>query len=181
VSQKITLIDGTAGAADERDVKSNVTSADARRIQIAASVVAGQSITSTASQVGISREHASRIANASETQQIIASLVHANLERIYELFEESLKVIRQAFRARRKVVNKGEVIDLGPDHYARLTAVARLVQMMTAGRPVPRPKQKKDDDGLITIEDLKRLIDATQEEGERRRAEKLAGRCETQL
>jgi hypothetical protein len=59
----------------------------------------------------------------------------------------------------------GEVIYLGSDQYARLAAVARLVQVMTAGHPVPKPKQKKDDDGLITIEDLKRLINATQEDG----------------
>jgi molybdenum-dependent DNA-binding transcriptional regulator ModE len=34
----------------------NLTAADARRIQIATAVVAGQSITATARQLGISRE-----------------------------------------------------------------------------------------------------------------------------
>jgi hypothetical protein len=48
----------------------NFTTADARRIHIATAVVAGQSITATARQLGISREWASRVANAPETQQI---------------------------------------------------------------------------------------------------------------
>jgi hypothetical protein len=138
----------------------NLTVADARRIQIATAVTAGQSIAATARQLGISREWASRMANAPETQQIIASLVNAHLERFYDLFDTGLRAIEGAFRARRKVMNKGEVVDLGPDHYARLAAVGRLVQIMTAGRPIPKPKEeKKQEDGLITFEQLRRLVD----------------------
>ena len=59
----------------------NLSAADARRIEIATAVVSGQSIAATARQLGISREWASRIANAPETQQIIAVLVSAQLER----------------------------------------------------------------------------------------------------
>jgi hypothetical protein len=54
-----------------------------------------------------------------------------------------LIVIERAYRARRKVMNKADVVDLGPDHYARLAAVGRLVQILTAGRPIPKPKAKK--------------------------------------
>jgi hypothetical protein len=112
----------------------NFTAADARRIQIATAVVAGQSITATARQLGISREWASRVANAPETQQIIASLANAHLERLYDLFDAALTVIERAYRARRrKVLNNGEIIDVGPDHYARLAAFGRLVQILTAG------------------------------------------------
>jgi hypothetical protein len=109
------------------------TVADARRVQIATSVAAGQSIAATARQLGISREWASRIANAPETQQIITLLVQAHAERMCDLFDAGLKVIKDAFRARRKALRKGEVVDLGPDHYARLAAFGRLLQMLTAG------------------------------------------------
>ena len=139
--------------------KQNLTAADARRIQIATSVAAGQSIAATARQLGISREWASRIANAPETQQIVASLVNAQLERLYALFEAGLTVIERAFRARRKVMNKGEIVDLGPDHYARLAAVGRLVQILTAGRPIPKPKEQKQEYGLIDYDQLRRLVE----------------------
>jgi hypothetical protein len=45
----------------------------ARRIHIGTSVVDGRSLAETARELGISREWASKIANAPETQQIIAS------------------------------------------------------------------------------------------------------------
>ena len=32
----------------------------------------------------------------------------------------------------------GTVVDCGPDHYARLTAGARLIQLLTAGRPIAK-------------------------------------------
>jgi hypothetical protein len=137
----------------------NVTAANALRIEIATSVAAGQSITATARQLGISREWASRIANAPETQQIIASLVNTQLERLYDLFDAALTVIEQAFRARRKGISKGEVIDLGPDHYARLASVGRLVQILTAGRAMPKPKEQKQEDGLIDYDQLRRLVE----------------------
>jgi hypothetical protein len=138
----------------------NFTTADARRIHIATAVVAGQSITATARQLGISREWASRIANAPETQQIIASLANAHLERLYDLFDAALTVIERAYRARRrKVLNNGEIIDVGPDHYARLAAFGRLVQILTAGRPIPKPKEEKREDGLLDYEQLRRVVD----------------------
>jgi hypothetical protein len=34
--------------------------------------------------------------------------------------------------------NAGELLDLGPDHCARLTAVGRFIKLLTVGRPVPR-------------------------------------------
>jgi hypothetical protein len=62
------------------------------------------------------RGNGRRIANAPETQQIITSLVNAQLALMCELFDDALVAIRQALQARRKAISKGEVIDLGPDH-----------------------------------------------------------------
>jgi hypothetical protein len=126
---------------------------------IAASVAAGGSIAAAARELGISREWASRITNAPETQQIIASLAQAHLERIYDLFEQALHVIQQAFRARCRGLQQGQVIDLGPDHYARLAAVGRLVQILTAGRPMPRAEEKKEEPRQVTVDDIRAFIE----------------------
>ena len=141
-----------------------LTTTDARRIHIAGAVAAGKSITATACELGISRESASRIANATETQQIIAMLANAHLEHASELFQAALAIIKEGFQARRTVVSKGQVVDLGPDHYARLAAVTALIRILTAGRPIPKPKEKKEEKGLVTLDELKRL--AAQEGGE---------------
>jgi hypothetical protein len=55
-------------------------------------------LSATARELGISREWASKIANAPETQQIIATLVHAQAERVCDLFEEALNAIAHARR-----------------------------------------------------------------------------------
>jgi hypothetical protein len=121
-----------------------VSPAAARCIHIAAAVVAGRSITATARELNISREWASRQANGPETQQLIVSLLAGELERVHQLFDKALKAIQQALHARRRGLSEGEVVDLGPDHYARLAAVGRLVQILTAGRPVPKPPEKPE-------------------------------------
>jgi hypothetical protein len=127
----------------------------------------GGSIAAAARELGISREWASKIANAPETQQIIASLAQAHLERIYDLFDQALQVIQQAFRARRRGLQQGQVVDLGPDRYARLAAVGRLVQILTAGRPVPRAEEKKEEPREVTVEDIRAFIRAAEEAAER--------------
>jgi hypothetical protein len=145
----------------------DVSTQPARRLHIAASVAGGRSIAAAARELGISREWASKIANAPETQQIIASLAQAHAERIYDLFDQALRVIQQAFRARRTAIRKGEVIDLGPDHYARLAAVGRLVQILTAGRPVPKPEERKEERRTITLEEVEALIEQSRKAAER--------------
>jgi hypothetical protein len=59
------------------------------------------------------------------------------------------------------VLNNGEIIDVGPDHYARLAAVGRLVQIMTAGRPIPKPREEKRENGLLDYDQLRRVVQAT--------------------
>jgi hypothetical protein len=94
----------------------NVSPQVARRVHIAASVAAGRSLSATARELGISREWASKIANAPETQQIIATLVHSQ-------------------------------------------AVGRLVQILTAGRPLPKPEERKEERRTITLEELEAVIE----------------------
>jgi hypothetical protein len=61
-------------------------------------------------------------------------------------------------------LQQGQVIDLGPDHYARLAAVGRLVQILTAGRPVPPAEEKKQEPRQVTVEDIRAFLRAWEEE-----------------
>ena len=92
----------------------SISTATARRVQLAASLAAGHSVTDTARQLGISREWASKLAKAPETQQIIAMLVSAHLERFEQLFDEALTVIKKGFRARRRAMVKSQSSTLDP-------------------------------------------------------------------
>ena len=40
-------------------------------------------------------------------------------------------------------LGRAAVVDLGPDHYARLTAIARLIQVLAAGRPIAKAAEVK--------------------------------------
>ena len=33
------------------------------------------------------------------------------------------------------------------------------MRILTAGRPIPKPKEKKEEKGLITLDELKQLLD----------------------
>ena len=65
----------------------------------------------------------------------------------------------EGLQAWRVQVQDVAVVDLGPDHYARLAAVSRLIQVLAAGRPVAKVAEAKKqhiDDGS-----LRRLVYVT--------------------
>ena len=52
----------------------------------------------------------------------------------------------------------GEPIDLGPDHYARFTAVDRFIKVLTAGRPAPKAVDLKREDGTMTLAEVEARV-----------------------
>ncbi len=103
-------------------------------------MVDGRTLAEIARNEGISREWASREANSPETRQIIVDLVARHRPAIDELFELSIEAIRSALQAQGHHISQyGQVIELGADHYARMTAVGRLWKLLTVGRPIPKP------------------------------------------
>ena len=63
------------------------------------------------------------------------------------MFDRTLAVIAAAFDAR--VIRAGklsEPVDLGPDHYARLTAADRFIKRLMAGRPRRGDERRWEDD-----------------------------------
>jgi hypothetical protein len=47
-----------------------------------------------------------------------------------------------------------EVLNLGPDHFVRLTAVKRLIDLLLASRPVPKHVPATEDSPRMTLEQL---------------------------
>jgi hypothetical protein len=67
------------------------------------------------------------------TRILVAELLNSQRERLSALFDQTLDVIKDAFRARKSFVVRGVIVDRGPDHYARLEA-AKLFSQLTSSR-----------------------------------------------
>ena len=96
----------------------------------------GKSLAQIGREEGVSRQTISKQLASAETRQIIVALTNREIDRVSEMFNRVLQVIDEGLDARRLQVRKGAVVDLGPDHYARLTAADRFMQLLTAGRPI---------------------------------------------
>ena len=111
---------------------------EVRRLKIAAGVMAGKSLAQIGREEGVSRQTIWKQLASSDARQIIVALTNREIDRISVLFNQMLQVIGEGLSARHVRIQDGAVVDLGPDHCARLTAVSRLMQVLTAGRPVAR-------------------------------------------
>lgn len=127
----------------------------ARRTRVAKALVEGKSVTHIAREERVSRATASADANSPEVQLLITSLVEAEREKIRTLWQKGLEAIENSFTAERVAVFEGAAVNCGPDHFARLTGVKCLTQLLTAGRqavkpePAARPK--------LSLEELTRM------------------------
>jgi hypothetical protein len=139
---------------------------EAQSARLAAGVLAGEPVTAIAESEGISRTWASNRINSSEVQ-LVTGMVDLHRIRLDRLFSASLDVIEQSFEANQLAIEKtrdrdsGEltvsVSVLGPDHYARLTGAKRLAEILTAGRPVPKPDAKESRSGA-TLQEIEELL-----------------------
>ena len=101
-----------------------------KRYLVAGAVLAGIKIAAVARQLGVSRSWASREANAPGTRNLLAELLEHHRERLIALFDRTLDVIEDAMKARQFLVANRVLVDLGPDHYARLEAVKVFTALM---------------------------------------------------
>ena len=87
---------------------------------------------------------ASREANSLECRQLIADFENHEHELMLGLFYRAVRVIEEAMDAQREYTTReGEVLQGGPDHYARLAAAKHLRDFLTAGRPPAKEKPDK--------------------------------------
>ena len=123
----------------------------ARPLKIAAGVLEGKSLAQIGREEGVSRQTISKQLASTDARQIVVALTNREIDRISVLFRQMLQAIGEGLEARRVQVQDGALVDCGPDHYARLTAVSRLLQVLTAGRPVAKVvevKKQRIDGGI---------------------------------
>jgi hypothetical protein len=157
--------------------KTTTAGREARRTRIAASVVQGKTAFQIAAEESISRSWASKEANAPSTRLAIAALLDRHRDVVEPLITEALTVIKQSLSAAQFSVQKITTIDLiekvrrdeirivevGPDHYARLTGAKRLIELLLAGRPAI--KQEEDSPGLCTLDQLQAALRSVPKDG----------------
>ena len=94
---------------------------EGRLARIAKALASGTTVTDIAEAEGIGRTLASREANYPECRQLIAEFVGDEWEEMRSVFYRSMRAIEQALSARREYLTKeGQLMQGGPDHYARL-------------------------------------------------------------
>ena len=108
---------------------------------------------------GISRTIASRNANSPECRQLIAEIVSSEHDEMRAMFYRCARVIEQALSARREYTTKdGQILDGGPDHYARLAATKHFRDFITLGRPEPKQLENQERKTL-TLDELRRIVE----------------------
>jgi hypothetical protein len=132
---------------------------EGRLARIAKVLVSGATVTEIAEAEGIGRTLASREANSPECRQLIAEFVGDEWQEMRAVFYRSLGVIEDAFSARREYVTKdGQIMQGGPDHYARLAATKHFRDFLMASRPAPEQPEPKDK--MLTLPELEAMLRA---------------------
>jgi hypothetical protein len=123
-------------------------------------LVGGKKIAQVARQEQLSRQWTSREAHQPQTEVLIAELLDRHGDRIEKLVERSIKVIEEAFEAEKVAVTKeGDILELGPDHYARLQSVRRLITLALAGRKIGTSIPEQPAGGrLRTMDEIRTKI-----------------------
>ena len=110
----------------------------------------------------MSKKQAAGRIPAQVVEQIVLGFVNVRRERIDEVFTRALQRLEDGLHARHVVAlpargKRAPVVqDVGPDHRARLRAAKLLLDVLTAGRPLPdAPPNERQ---YILYEDLQRLI-----------------------
>lgn len=141
--------------------RKQATRAKTRKTRVAARTLAGAKAREISAELGVSRRTIERDVAGAEVQQILALHVSRASREIESLFRECLRAIREALQAERFGLSKrGRKVNLGPDHYARLTAVQRFAKLVTAGRPTPKPTEQPNlKEGEFTPAQLEQIRD----------------------
>ncbi|MBM3744186.1 MAG: hypothetical protein FJW34_00140 [Acidobacteria bacterium] len=125
-----------------------------RRAKIATAVVTGKTLAQAAREAGLSRQWASHEAQQPETALLLAGMLAPHQARIQALVGRSIEAIDDALAAEKVALDReGNKAALGPDHYARLQAVKRLVEILEAARPRGSAEQGGEE-GLLLMDRL---------------------------
>ena len=148
-----------AKKAPKKTGKSKPVRNSARKLKVASGIIAGTPITQIAAEEGVSRATAHRDAASPEVRQILTILISDKIILLESLLRKALTVIEDAFGAQILTATKeGRVVTVGPDHYARLAAAKRFIELTTAGRPVPKAPEPPPDRRRITLTEFEEIL-----------------------
>jgi len=88
----------------------------------------------------------------------MAGIINHQHNLVIELVSLAMKAIQEALTATWVVWCDGKIRELGPDHFARLTAAKRLIELVTAGRPTPKTPEREIKRKTITLQELEELV-----------------------
>jgi len=125
-------------------------------------LASGATVTDIAEAEGIGRTLASREANSPECRQLIAEFVGDEWEEMRAVFYRSMCATERALSATREYLTKeGQIMQGGPDHYARLAATNHFRDFLMASRPVLKQPEPKDK--MLTLPELEAILKASKE------------------
>lgn len=128
-------------------------------MRVVAATLAGKSVKAIGQAEGLGRNAVAAVLRSPGSQQLILELVRFNYSRIEKLFAGCLKAIDDGLKADKVVVAGKGRLNLGPDHFARLTAVKRLLDVVSLGRPTAKSDDNENSaPKQITYEDLCRIM-----------------------
>ncbi len=132
----------------------------ARAVAAAELVAAGAKTGAVAEALGVGRTQAWRILRAEETQQLVVSMVNSRVAVLSSTFDRAIQAIQDALTADRPDVWTKDAGPFpgGPDHFARMAAVQRLLQMLTAGRPKSKPPDVSEERRGMTLAELESKV-----------------------
>ena len=135
---------------------------EGRLTRIAKALASGATVTDIADAEGIGLTLASREANSPECRQLIAEFVGDEWQEMRAIFFRSMRAIEHALSARREYMTKeGQIMQGGPDHYARLAATKHFRDFLMASRPAPKQPEPKSK--LLTLPELQEMLRASKE------------------
>jgi hypothetical protein len=146
------------------------SAAESRLTRIAKAVASGATVTTSPKPRASAHTVASREANSKcvwqnteitqECRQFLADFVTAERDEMRVMFYVSLRVIEHALSARKEYTTKdGQILQGGPDHYARLTATKHFRDFLAAGRPAPKHPEMQQQRGM-TLDELRQLVES---------------------
>ncbi len=130
----------------------------ARRGRIATAKLAGRPTAAIARAEKLDRGTVAKDLASDECQQIVFALVERSRAQIERLFVQGLEAIEDALIATRTAVTQGAVVDLGPDHFARLAATKRLLEVISLGRPTAKAPVDAGRRASITLAELEQIV-----------------------
>jgi hypothetical protein len=137
--------------------------------EIAVRAAQGQTQTGIAADLGIDRSTVRRQLQHGNAWHILMDLVATYPEWVHDGFLKATAAIERAFEAQRSVLVKtgkndpGTLVECGPDHRAQLAAVRQYLELITAGRPTPKPPASPNQRPLTAQEMVDKMNQALAE------------------